>query len=167
MAPSFDRRSFVNLRVCDCSICAVGGGGWHISLSQGAVKQIFFSLEEGTLSPALSCVNFQNQLIVQHPNNQMWDSRSKSLISHHTADDLYEGPPWKRIRKRWELPSSNTPEMRDGNRQPDRQKSTELLTNSFTPGTEATWCSCLCAGPWPQFNRCKWMSDSDVNTQNQ
>lgn len=77
MAPSFDRRSFVNLHVCDCSVFAVGGGE-HISLSQGAVKQIFFSLEEGTLSPALSCVNFQNQLIVQHLNNQMWDSHSKA-----------------------------------------------------------------------------------------
>lgn len=114
-----------------------------------------FSLKEGGVqSPALSCVNFQNQLHVQHPNNQMWDSHSKPyfLLTHTHSHTHFpwplKGPPriWS---KTYELPCSNTYEKRDRIRQLDRHKSSEVLIDTFAPGTGATWSCCL----WVRLHR--------------
>lgn len=118
----------INLHVCDCSVCAIRGGGeWgHISLSQGTVRQIFLT-GGGVLSPAFSCVNFQNQVIVQHPNNQMWDSHSGYYLSFITfwpflSPDFswpFKELPWIWSKKDLSCPAVT---LRDGNRQLDRQK---------------------------------------------
>lgn len=92
MAPSFDRRSFVNLHVCDCSVCAVGGGGAHKPFPGSGEADLFLTgggdaescaqlrkLPESTYSPASKQPDVGFTL--------------ESLISHHTLDDLYEGPP--------------------------------------------------------------------------
>lgn len=87
-------------------------------LSQRAVKQ-----KSSCLSPALSCVNFQNPVTGQHPNTQKWDFNSKPYFRNTLPDLLRKshGFAWKK-HEQSDLACNNTLEVQDGNRQLDQQK---------------------------------------------
>lgn len=120
------------------AVCGVGfcvGGGCLISFFPGSSeadlscwrrrRMGWGGLLEVAVLP-LSCVNFQDQLIIRDPNNQMWDSLRSRLSFDLFPECLRDSQTW--LRQKSDRPSSNT---RQGDRQTKKKK--KMLINAFTP----------------------------------